>query len=93
MSRSPHHPRPTPPPGTVLEVCSVRPPINSPMGGPRLCPIGRALVQPDQTITAWLDAVPVSGILVLRPCLGQTQVRMISEDADSLATIATVGQA
>lgn len=37
-----------------------------PLGGPALRPVGQAVINPDCTITAWLDALPTSGTLVLR---------------------------
>lgn len=58
-----------PPPGTVLEVYGVPPQGESrPLGGPALRPVGLAVVNPDRTISAWLDALPVGGALLLRPC-------------------------
>lgn len=55
--------------GTVLEVCAVSArSMDRPLGGPMLRAVGLALVNPNRTITAWLEATPVSGTLLLRPC-------------------------
>lgn len=65
-------PRRSPPrSGTPLEVCAICPPsVQGPLGGPRLRPVGTAVVNPDGTITAWLAAHPHSGALLLRPLQG-----------------------
>lgn len=58
-----------PPIGTLLEVCAICSPASQgPHGGPELRPVGLAQVNPDNTITAWLDALPCSSALLLRPC-------------------------
>lgn len=60
--------RALPRPGSMLEVFAVAGAVpRGPLGGPVLRTVGSALVQPDGSIIAWLDASPVSGTLLLRP--------------------------
>lgn len=81
-----------PAPGTVLEVCGV---TRAGRGRrPRLRPLGLGVVNHDWTISAWLDATPVGGRLLLRPCPGAPQ----RSDADAveqegLAGMQAVGEA
>lgn len=57
--------------GTLLEVLAVapagaRPPVLA--DAPGLWPVGLAVCHADQTVTVWLEATPISGTLLLRPC-------------------------
>lgn len=74
---------PLPEAGSILQVYAVSSSDpataapSAPPGSPRLHLVGAARVNPDQTITAWLEALPVSGKLVLRPAphADQTSIR------------------
>lgn len=57
-----HHPHPG---GTTLKAYAVAPESHGLAGGAAIRVVGQALVNPDRSITVWLDALPVSGVLVL----------------------------
>lgn len=83
-------------PGTAFEVCAVCVPgSQGPLGGPSLLPVGKALANPDGTITAWVAAQPGSGTLLLRPCPRAVLLRLPNESyqADELTDAPPVGQA
>lgn len=68
--RNTRRPPALPATGTVYDVfavCIDGP--HRPLAGPALRPVGLALLHPDRSISAWLDAVPASGSLLLRPRL------------------------
>lgn len=82
--------------GTIFEVCAVcLPATQGPLGGPVLRPVGSALVNSDQTITAWLGAQPQSGTLLLRPVPRPARLGLVSQrdQADDLDGQESVGQA
>lgn len=69
--------------GTSLEVCAVVE-VHRPMGGPALRPVGTAVINPDGTITAWLDALPTTGTLVLRADPRVAPLRLAPADEDAV---------
>lgn len=76
--------RPTlPNAGTVLKVLAVSPPgrARPPVltGEPNLMPVGLAVCNPDRTITVWIEAVPISGTLLLRPCWDEGTLGLLDE--------------
>lgn len=91
------HPRErgTSPPGTVLEVCGVAPTRLEGLAGPALRPVGLAMVNHDQTITAWLDAMPIGGTLLLRPCPREALLQLdpAVPTQGLLATTSALGEA
>lgn len=74
----------------MMEVCAVAEPGK--LGGPTLRPIGRARLQADGTIRAWLDALPVSGELILRWSPTPAPL-MLAQDEDGLLAVPVAGQA
>lgn len=77
--------------GSAFEVYAVCTRATARRGEESLRAVGTAVVQPDRTITAWLDAHPVSGLLVLRPCPDVGDLRVDAADEEGLSAMSPAG--